>query len=271
MKTARLAFTAILPDWFSNMAVFVRCGSVFRTQNTLLSCVRSYNGSNKDNKDNNKPYKRYDQRKREFNPSNGAPAGHSSSDASPGAAPVTQQSPNLTTDLLELQNLLSGSSQSKPIFTKPVPVVQAPAATPKPPRARPKGREFSFASFAPLGLFPVTPVPALTPAQLVDKLLTERTISRELASPLEKLDITRSVVPIREPSAEEVIAAHSDFSDIVASMNVESEVGQYFINVVTPRLSRLPFIAPEKKRELVRSLVSQLKEVENRPPAEENA
>jgi hypothetical protein len=74
---------------------------------------------------------------------------------------------------------------------------------------------------------------------------------------------------VAEPTPEDTIRAHSDFSDVIDKLEVHSDVGQYFLNVVTPRLGRLPFIAPEKKRKLVTLLGKQLKDIEARGDSKE--
>lgn len=69
-------------------------------------------------------------------------------------------------------------------------------------------------------------------------------------------DNTNMKVPTK--TAAEIVKENSDFSALIAELNVTSDVGKYFLSVVTPRLGRMGTVPVEKKRELITALAKRL-------------
>lgn len=110
-----------------------------------------------------------------------------------------------------------------------------------------------------LGIFAPVQTTAVTNWKaVIDDMFAEKSIEHDVTSPLERLDITKSVRPEAEKTPEEVIKEHSDFVQLLASLNVTDELGRYVLDVVTPRLARLPHVSAEAKRELLTRLAERL-------------
>jgi hypothetical protein len=103
----------------------------------------------------------------------------------------------------------------------------------------------------------------------------------ELTSPLQQLNPAKSTIivcaplalpskiatvsllpsfifQVKEKSAAEVIKEHSDFTELVSKLKVESDLGKYFLSVITPRLGRLPTVSVEKKHDLITKVAEKL-------------
>ena len=55
-----------------------------------------------------------------------------------------------------------------------------------------------------------------------------------------------------------MIQDHSDFSELLAKLNVQGELNKYVLDVVAPRLGRLPNVSAEDKRALLTKLAERL-------------